>query len=100
MNEKLTPQEVQLIKKALARASQQGWGVAIGSLCGFGLFIATMWLVIKGGPNPGAHLRLLAVYFPGYQISVLGSLIGFVYAFVGGYAVGRTIAAVYNRLLP
>jgi hypothetical protein len=100
MNEKLTPQEVQLIKKALARASQQGWGVAIGTRCGLGLFVATIWLVIKGGPNPGAHLRLLAVYFPGYQISVLGSFIGFVYAFVGGYAVGRTIAAVYNRLLP
>ena len=99
MNEKLTPQEVQLIKKALARASQQGWGVAIGTLCGLGLFVATIWLVIKGGPNPGAHLRLLAVYFPGYQISVLGSFIGFVYAFVGGYAVGRTIAAIYNRLL-
>lgn len=100
MNEKLTPQEVQLIKKALARASQQGWGVAIGTLCGLGLFVATIWLVIKGGPNPGAHLQLLAVYFPGYQISVLGSFIGFVYAFVGGYAVGRTIAAIYNRLLP
>ena len=100
MNEKLTPQEVQLIKKALARASQQGWGVAIGTLCGLGLFVATIWLVIKGGPNPGAHLRLLAVYFPGYQISVLGSFIGFVYAFVGGYAVGRTIAAIYNQLLP
>lgn len=99
MNEKLTPQEVQQIKKALARASQQGWGVAIGTLCGLGLFVATIWLVIKGGPNPGAHLRLLAVYFPGYQISVLGSFIGFVYAFVGGYAIGRTIAAIYNRLL-
>ena len=99
MPEQLTSDEVRLLKSALARASQQGWGVAIGAICGVGLFIATIWLVIKGGPNPGAHLSLLAVYFPGYSVTFLGSLIGFVYAFVGGYAVGRTIATVYNRLL-
>ena len=99
MPEQLTADELKLLKKALARASQQGWGVAIGAICGFGLFIATNWLVIKGGPNPGAHLSLLAVYFPGYSVTFLGSLIGFVYAFVGGYAAGRTIATVYNRLL-
>ena len=99
MPEQLTADELKLLKKALARASQQGWGVAIGAICGVGLFIATIWLVIKGGPNPGAHLSLLAVYFPGYSVTFLGSLIGFVYAFVGGYAVGRTIATVYNRLL-
>lgn len=100
MAEQLTAQEVQIIKKALARASAQGWGVAIGSLCGFGLFIATIWLVVKGGPNPGPHLSLLSIYFPGYSVSYLGSVIGFVYAFVGGYAAGRTIAMIYNRLLP
>lgn len=99
MPEQLTADELKLLKKALARASQQGWGVAIGAICGVGLFIATIWLVIKGGPNPGAHLSLLAVYFPGYSVTFLGSLIGFVYAFVGGYAAGRTIATVYNRLL-
>jgi hypothetical protein len=100
MAEQLTPDEVKLLKSALERASQQGWGVAIGALCGFGLFIATIWLVIKGGSNPGPHLGLLAIYFPGYSVTFLGSVIGFVYAFVGGYAVGRTIATVYNRLLP
>lgn len=100
MAEQLTPEELTRLKKALARASQQGWGIAIGSLCAVGLFVATNWLVIKGGPNPGPHLSLLSIYFPGYSVTFLGSLIGFVYAFVGGYAVGRTIAAVYNRMLP
>lgn len=100
MAEQLTPEELKALKRALARASQQGWGVAIGSLLAVGLFVATNWLVLKGGPNPGPHLSLLSIYFPGYSVSFLGSLIGFVYAFVGGYAIGRTIAAVYNKLLP
>jgi hypothetical protein len=100
MREPLTPQEELLLRKELARASAQGWGVALGALCGLGLFAATLWLVIKGGENPGPHLQLLSVYFPGYRVTVVGSAIGFVYAFVAGYAIGRTIAVIYNRLLP
>jgi len=100
MPEQLTQEELKSLKRALAHASQQGWGIAIGSLLAVGLFVATNWLVLKGGPNPGPHLSLLSIYFPGYSVSFFGSLIGFVYAFVGGYAIGRTIATVYNKLLP
>jgi hypothetical protein len=55
---------------------------------------------VKSGPNPGRHLQLLAAFFPGYRVTFLGSLIGFVYAFVIGYALGRLIGEVYNRLTP
>jgi hypothetical protein len=99
MADQLTPQEEQLLRKVLARASEQGWGMALGTLCGLGLFVATIWLVVKGGPDTGAHLGLLGIYFPGYSVTTLGAVIGFVYAFVGGYAVGRTVATIYNRLL-
>lgn len=67
---------------------------------GIGLFLATIVLVIEDGPNRGAHLGLLRVYFPGYSVTWLGAFIGFVYAFVGGYAIGRTVATIYNRLNP
>lgn len=100
MSDKLTPQELQTLRKTLARANEQGWGIAFGLLAGLGLFFATVVLVLKGGPNPGPHLGLLGVYFPGYSVTWLGAFIGFVYAFVGGYAVGRTIATVYNSLMP
>jgi hypothetical protein len=46
----------------------------------------------------GRHLNLLSVYFPGYRVSFLGSLIGFVYAFVIGYGLGRLIGVTYNWL--
>lgn len=88
----------QPLRTALLRLNERAWGVSIGMLLGSGLFITTNVLVIKGGPNVGPHLRLLAVYFPGYRVTFLGSLVGFVYGFVVGYALGRLIGMVYNRL--
>jgi hypothetical protein len=80
------------------RLNARAWGIATGLLFGGGLFLATIFLVIRGGPMVGQHLRLLSVFFPGYQVTWLGAIIGFVYAFVLGYALGRVIGSVYNRL--
>jgi len=66
-------------------------------MLGGGLFLATIILVAKGGPNVGQHLQLLANYFPGYRVTVLGSFVGFVYGFVTGYAIGRFVGFIYNR---
>jgi hypothetical protein len=99
MTDRLTAQEEQALRRTLLRANEQGWGIAIGLLLGVGLFLATVVLVLKNGPNPGPHLSLLRIYFPGYSVTWVGSFIGFVYAFVVGYAVGRTIATIYNRLI-
>jgi len=100
MAERLTPQEERAIRHVVARANEQGWGIAIGLLFGLGLLLATAVLVAKGGENPGPHLSLLGIYFPGYRVTWGGAGIGFVYGFVVGYAMGRTIATIYNRLLP
>ena len=100
MSDKLTPLEQKLLRKTLARAHEQGWGIACGLICGVGLALATAVLLVRGGANVGSHLALLRVYFPGYSVTWLGSLIGFVYAFVAGYAFGRSVAAIYNRLSP
>jgi hypothetical protein len=77
----------------------RAWGIAMGLLLGGGLFLATNILVIKGGPDVGPHLALLRVYFPGYRVSFLGSVIGFIYLFVLGYGIGRIIGTVYNRMV-
>ena len=98
MGEQLTVQEQQMLSKTVREANEQGWGIAAGFLLGMSLLIATNVLVIKGGPDVGQHLGLLRVYFPGYSVTFLGSLVGFVYAFVVGYGIGRTIVAIYNRL--
>lgn len=84
---------------AIRTLNARAWGIAVGLLFGLGLFLATIILVIKGGPNVGAHLQLLANYFPGYSVTTLGSFVGFVYGFVLGYGTGRVIGSVYNRLV-
>ena len=100
MTAELSPLEQQQVRQIFDRVSEQGWGLALGSLAGIGLFAATVILVVKGGPHPGPHLGLLGVYFPGYSVSWLGAVVGFAYSFVGGYIGGRVIAALYNRLVP
>ncbi len=73
-------------------------GVAIGLMAGLAMFIATNWLVLKGGPVVGPHLGLLAQFFPGYRVTFLGSLIGFAYGFICGFIGGYFLATVYNLI--
>lgn len=98
-DEPLADDELRRVSKTLLRMNEQGWGIAFGLLLGVGLFAATNFLVLKGGEVVGPHLELLAVFFPGYRVTFLGSFVGFVYAFVVGYGFGRTVSAIYNRLI-
>ena len=86
-------------RASLARLHAKAWGISMGLLFGMALFAATIILVLKGGEDVGAHLGLLSVFFPGYSVTTAGAFIGFVYAFVLGYALGRIVGAVYNRLV-
>ena len=82
----------QEVHTTLVRANARAWGAATGLLFGAGLFAATNVLVLKGGDHVGTHLGRLGQVFPGYTVSVTGSMLGFVYAFVVGYALGRLLA--------
>jgi hypothetical protein len=86
------------LQDALLRINARAWGVAFGLMLGVGLFLATNILVIRGGEVVGPHLSLLGVFLPGYSVSFVGSIVGFVYLFVIGYAFGRLIGEVYNRV--
>ena len=86
------------VQASLMRLNARAWGISTGLLAGSGLFLATVFLVIRGGPNLGQHLAMLRVFFPGYSVTWLGAFVGFVYAFVLGYGLGRIIGSVYNRL--
>jgi hypothetical protein len=82
----------------LLRLNARAWGIAAGLMLGSGLFVATNILVLKGGSVVGPHLGLLGVFLPGYRVTFVGSLIGFVYMFVIGYGLGRLVGEVYNRI--
>ena len=99
MPEAVADEELRQVEKTLMRMHEQGWGIALGLLMGLGLFVATNVLVVRGGEVVGPHLGLLSLFFPGYRVTFLGSLVGFVYAFVVGYGFGRTVSVIYNRLV-
>lgn len=90
--------EEELIEKAVVGLNAKLLGIVLGLLLGIGLFLVTNFLVLKGGENVGEHLGLLAQFFPGYEVTFLGSLIGFAYAFVVGFAIGAALGAVYNKV--
>lgn len=87
------------LDQAIRRLNARAWGISVGLICGLGLFIATNLLILRGGPNVGQHLGLLRAYFPGYSVTFVGSLVGFVYTFVIGYGLGRVVGTVYNKLV-
>jgi hypothetical protein len=86
------------LQNTLLRMNARAWGIAFGLALGLGLFVATNVLVLRGGPEVGPHLSLLGVFLPGYRVTFVGSLVGFVYFFVIGYGLGRLIGEVYNRV--
>ena len=73
-------------------------GLVLGLLFGLAIFIATNWLVLKGGKPVGPHLRLLSQYFIGYKVSFSGSIIGFAYGFAVGTLSGALIGWIYNKI--
>lgn len=90
--------EEELLQRAVIKLNAKLLGIVLGTLMGFGLFLATILLVLKGGPNVGLHLSLLSNYFPGYQVTYLGSLVGFFYGFLVGFVIGGVFGAVYNKV--
>ena len=93
------PSDDKVLQDAMLQLNGRAWGIAVGLLLGLGLFVATNVLVLKGGAEVGPHLGLLKVYLPGYSVSFIGSVVGFVYLFVIGYALGRVIGVAYNRMV-
>jgi hypothetical protein len=88
-----------VVMTRLLRLNAALHGIVTGLLFGLGIFVATNWLVLKGGPVVGPHLALLGQFFIGYRVTFLGSLIGFAYGFALGFVIGFSIAWLYNHVL-
>ena len=91
------PEEIVLTRLLRLNATVQG--IVTGLVFGLVIFIATNWLTLKGGRVVGPHLALLSQFFIGYQVTFVGSLIGFAHGFVGGFLIGYFVASIYNWLV-
>lgn len=91
--------EVELLEGAVARMRAGVMAVVFGLMSGVGLSLATVWLLVLGGPNVGQHLGLLRHYFPGYSVTWPGALVGLAYGLLAGGAIGWLLARLYNAVV-
>jgi len=103
MVDRKTPSIEEIVVSRLLRLDAVVQGAVTGVMAGLAVFVATNWLVVRGGQVGadgeivlGPHLSLLSQFFIGYRVSFVGSLIGFAYAAVCGFVVGYSIAGLYN----
>ena len=90
--------ERQLLGAAIARLRASIMALVFGMVGGTALFVATAWLLVRGGERVGLHLWLLSNYFPGYSVTWPGSVIGFFYGALCGGLIGWAMAWIYNRI--
>jgi uncharacterized membrane protein required for colicin V production len=91
--------------KGVAKINSKFFGLVLGLLFGLSIFVATNWLLIKGGHIDaegeyvvGPHLQLLGQFFIGYRVSFLGSILGFLYGFAIGTFSGSALGYIYNKI--
>ena len=89
----------QLLERAVLRLNANILGLVLGIITGLGIFVATNFLILKGGKVVGPHLALLANFFPGYRVTFLGSIIGLGYGLLTGYVAGFIVATIYNQVV-
>lgn len=90
--------EAAILRRAVARLRAAVMAVTFGATGGATLFVATAWLLIRGGDSVGQHLGLLRHYLPGYAVTWGGAFLGLGYGIVIGALLGACIAWTYNWL--
>jgi hypothetical protein len=97
------PDVVEVLETALIRVffklDRVALGISLGTACGALLCLATLWLVLKGEDPIGPNLQLLSHYFPGYHVTVSGSLLALAYGFVAGFIGGWGFAFLRNTAM-
>ena len=87
------------VSRAVARMHTGVLALTCAVIGGVGLFVMTVWLLIKNGAQTGLHLQLLRHYFIGYSVTWPGSIVGFFYGALLGGIVGWTIGKIYNGIV-
>ena len=106
MAQEILTEEEKLLFQGTLRLNPRMIGLIVGLVLGAAIFVATNFLLIKGGITHasgkyvvGSHLVLLREFFIGYRVSFLGSIIGFFYGFAIGTLAGATVGWLYNKIL-
>ena len=92
-----------VVEEAFAQAFMKmdsgAFGIALGLAMGLLLFFGTLAVTFNGRPEVVGRLYLLSQYFPGYDVTVLGSVLGLIYGFMVGFFVGWWFAFARNAVV-
>lgn len=91
--------ETNVVSRAIVRIQAGVLALVCALLGGGGLFLMTVWLLLKGGAQVGSHLQLLGQYFPGYAVTWTGSVLGLFYGALTGGVIGWVIGTIYNQIV-
>jgi protoporphyrinogen oxidase len=95
--EKVIPDAV--ILRAFARLDKFGFATAVGTVSGLLIFVATLWVALRGGEEARTYLELMAQFFPGYTVSPNGAFEGMFFGATSGFLFGWFFAYLRNALL-
>jgi len=89
----------EILSAVFAKMDVVALSMAAGVLCALGMFLATAVLLLQPVPESypvGPHLSALADYLPGFSVSWGGALVGALYGFLVGGALGFAAAVYWN----
>lgn len=89
----------QILERTVLLLNAHILGIVLGIVAGIIIFVATNFLILKGGEVIGPHLSLLRNFFPFYSVTFIGSIVGFGYGLLAGYVAGFIIASIYNLIV-
>ena len=75
------------------RLSPLRFGFAAGATLGLGIFGITLIAIVQGQSD--LFFELLRIY-PGYELTLSGAALGFLWAFIDGFFGGYLLAWLYN----
>jgi len=88
-----------VLSRVFLKLDRVAFGLATGITTGLILFFATLILVLKGGEFVGTRLQLLNQFFPGYRVTIPGSVLGLFYGFGSGFVGGWSFAFLRNSTM-
>jgi len=88
--------ELRILARAFAPIDRVAFGCATGVVFGAGLFIASAWLLVRGGAIVGPTLGLLGQFLPGFHVTWPGAFVGLAYGAVLGFVLGWITAHLKN----
>ncbi len=99
VDEAIEEAEDAVIEVEFAKIDPLALGIAVGVVSGFGIFMASVVLLLRGGPAPGPTLSLLGNYLFGFEVTWGGAVIGLFEGGLLGFAVGALAAGLRNWTL-